>query len=549
MNVDINNTPFMQGVNQMFPECVQMLLNRGVINQAEYNQLTMAFPSLKMVYVQRLLGRYNQMTTEQLRNDLLGNFIQKQIDRMRCTMGGGMYSNSGMNGMLGNPMAMNGGYGSQMTPAMLQQDGAIGNGMQANYYQQPIQQAAPIRPTQPIAQPAKPVQQPVKQVATNWKAPEIDTLVQKKTFEMPENSSLSVASKRFIRSNGRRHLEVFAIENSVKYTTAEEVYKMVKSLPNLFNGVDSYTISVGYLEPVLMEVGMKELTALANEFHAELTSDTGSLKRNGSVMNISPLFKITDKYSTALSREFMRVLVDEFNVHQNSGELCDAKHMMPFIDIDDLHTIEGYASRIGIGDIDKDCNEIVDFDAKLAVVIEKAITPYIVSLKNFIVDPKASITNLDTYCKVVPRFITKDGVGYAAVPDLMKLFATSKEHVSGTPSSRAKQAKIDFDATLEELTSRFTVVYRPRVVTFCNLDPALAIGYNDQGVTPRHYEKATNDVSYFLLAVLGTFASMQSKLFSCATFKCLFENDELKTDVLYGVAADDGLWTGNEQYL
>lgn len=539
MNSDINNTPYMQALNQMFPECINFLTSRGQITQMEAQKLMMDFPAIKGQYVSKLLQRYQNMMPDAFRNDIINNFIAKQLSYMRSS--GQMYNGGmmmGNNGMMFSGVMNNGSnqlYSASVQPMQQQQ----------MVPQQPIQQQIVVPPKQQ----STPTILKAEQADEQWKKPEIDESFQKKTFESNDTSTMSINAKRYKRSNGRRHVEIIAIENSVRYTTPEEIFKMIQSIPDMFIGADSYTVSIGYLEPKLLEVGMKEVVALAEEFLKELGSDTGVLKRDNGVHNIGALRKILHKHSSGLCQEYFKFLIDLFNVHLNSGELCDANHLMPFPDIQELGAIECLASRTNIDKILSDIEATTDFDKSLAIVIEKTVMPYITNLKNYIIDPKTSISYLEAFCKTIPRFISRDGVGYAAVPDMMKLYATSKEHVNGSASGRAKQAKADFDLCVSELLARYTVVYHPRVVTFTNMDPGQAMRYGDLGVCPRYYSTAMNDVSYFLLNTLGTFAAMKNKLFNCSAFSARFENDELMTNVFYGIGTDQGLWTGNEKYL
>lgn len=558
--VDINNTPYMQAVERNFPTVITSMLQRGMITQQEYNIVTSNYPQLKQVYVQALL-RYPQLTEQQIISDLQNNFIAKQISRLRSggymqqpmmmqnpMMQSSMFTGGGM-GMYGAQMPMGGG-GSIFNGGGYNQT-LLGTG---NDYASMLNQTPqPVGQPQPAFQPQQPAmkQEPVVQKqapvgSKDWAPPEWESDDLKKVFS--QNGTLNVSAKYARRSNGKRHLHLIAVESSLKYQNPDEIVKSIRTIPGIFRNVDSYTISVGYLEPVLLEVGMKEVQDLADEFTRELGTSTGILGKGKGIGNIGALVKILDKHSSGLNREFLKFLIEEFNSHMNCGELCDEKHAIPMADINNIRIIEDMAARSNIFDAAtlKDFNEITSFDEYLNVIVAKAITQYIENLKKYIIDPKVSLEYLETYFKMCPRYITKDDVNYAAVPDIIKLFMTSKEHVNGSPSKRAQQAKTDYEVAIGELVSRHTVMFHPKVVTFSSLDPGQAIFYDDAGrVNPRYYKKAVNDLSYFLFETMHVFMQMDNKFFQSATHSLLFENDEITTKVFFGIGTDQGIWTGN----
>ena len=348
------------------------------------------------------------------------------------------------------------------------------------------------------------------------------------------------------------HLDVVAVENSLKYKSKEEMRDAVMRVPELMKNCETYTITVAYLQPVLLEVGMKEMQTLADELVREFGSSSGALSGSKGVANIAPFLNIIEnKYTNALNREVVRFLCNEINLHQRAGELSDKQHVIPMIDIDNLRYLEMYASRAGLDEESAaDINSISGFDAALGVLVAKVITPFLSKMKSFIIDPKASIEYLETYVNACPRYVTKDGQKYAAVPDIVKLYHQSKQHVSGSPTEGAKKAKLDFETALGVLTSKYTVVYVPRVATITNLDPGQAAWYDDKdNLLPHYYTRATNDVSYFLMMAAERLMKMSSELFARAPHVIEFDNDEQSTHLMYGIGTDMGLWTGNTMYL
>lgn len=548
--------PYERAMDELFPGILLELMNQGRITQPEYQMLSNEYMRAKPAYLTKLM-RMGQLAITDLRNDMINTLVSRMIQNIRggfgmnngmSMNGGSMFNGGGMYGQQGYgfQQQMNNMYSSQVVPNQFQQP---------NLLQQPQQQVitptAP-QPQQQVVAPAPTAKQDAAPVSTKWEPPTPNTALGDKKYETL--GTMTMSSRYWTRSNGRVHLDAIAIENSLKYRSKEDIFRAVKQIPDLFKNAETYTVSVAYLQPVLLEVSMKEMTTLSEELIREMNSSTGSVSGNTGVANLSILRNIIEnKYTNALNREVVRYLCEEINLHQNAGELCDASHTIPLMDISDIKYLEAYASRnpqMLDADTIEDLNNTEGFDSALALLVAKVVTPFIAKLKSFIVDPKASIEYLETYVNTCPRYISKDGKNYAAVPDIVKLFHQSKQHVSGSPTESAKKAKLDYEKAIGELVSRFTVMYVPRIATFSNLDPGQAIWYDDNGcIRPYIYEEATNDVSYFLFDHLQKLLSVKSDLFSRAPHEVIFENDETSIRAFYGITTDQKLWTGNEQYM
>lgn len=542
--------PYEAQMDRFFPEILMELLGQGRILQNEYQLLMNEYPRVKPIYLSKIMAM-GSLDTNWLRCDMRDRMIGQMIRNIRGNyMTGGGYNNggsmfnggmSGMNMYQQAPAAYNP-YASQMPNYSTQVMPP-----QQTFQQQPAPTPAPQPAPQPTPQPKQPVEVPAE-----WSKPTPNMQIGGKVYE--DMGTLSIASKYWNRSNGRVHLDVLAFENSLKHKSKYDALEAVKRIPDLMRQCNSYTITVGYLQPVLLEVSLKEMQALADELVREIGSSTGSLDTSKGVANIGALKKIIEnKYTNALNREVVRFLCDEINAHQNGGELCDSAHPIPPIDVDELGVLEAYASRnvqvLGQGVVD-DINNTQDFDSALSLLIAKVITPFIARLKSFIIDPKASIEYLETYVNACPRYVTKDGQKYAAVPDIVKLYHQSKQHVNGSPTESAKKAKLDFETALGVLVSKYTVLYVPRIATFSNLDPGQAIWFSDDGnIRPKCYLEPTNDLSFFLTNIITRVHELKSDLFSRAPYELEFHNDETVTKTFYGVGTDQCIWTGNEMYF
>lgn len=556
--------PFFGKFQQRVGAVINGMVQRGMMNPNEsqmlVNMLKASYPQIHQ-FVEGLTMRYGEIRDDQMDSEIY-NWLQNPLQQVRARiaqMSGGFGTGFG-------PTPWGGGY---QRPAVGfgydSQRGGGGFGSGPGIPQRPFSGGGGggpdvFRPDQPSVtslfggQPKQPTEREQhaaeemkkrmeKPVAPpEWKTPEI---VDEKSCSL--GGDVSVLMTKFTLSSGDIARRVIVHDPKVGYTSDQDALEHYKGVFALYPDTRRKFLTVAYRQLKAIHVGHDEFMRLAQT----LAANVG--KASDVEGKLRAILAATGNLSVTAYEEFKKLFLDELDAHIQCGELCDSFHPKNILNRPDR--IEDVLAWV-TGDIDKNMLAAMKgmdgFEKRLDTLLTVVIDTVVTSLPKLIINTNSDMTMLDDFYRALPGIWTTDcGSTFQNSEDLINLFLATRETIEGSKTENATKAESALKTTLMNLSKQFTLIFIPRVVSWCNYSKADVCRYDETGnCQPASWAplQPRNDVEFFVGDDLDKWSKSRDTKIKWCPKSIYMEVDEETFCLQYGRTTNDGNWCCSSKY-
>ena len=564
--------PFFQLFARRLTPVISSMQQRGMLNPNEVGLLTQllknSYPQIHS-FCENLVGRYGQMSDSQMDNEIF-NWIQNPIQMVRArisqmsggfSMGGGWNNGGGLpwgggGGGWGGGVPRGFGYDSFSRPQVPQSP--FNGGAPANKPTGPDPFAAPPANGStgsftgtPIDQSSreKYVQQqmtPDKSKQANripWKDPAVT-----ETNTVQLDGEVEVTVSKLELHDGTTAREVVVYDPRVEYVSDSEVLEKYKKIFSIYPETRRKVLTVGYQQLRVIHASQDEILKLTQAISATAG------KVNGVEAKLRAVIATAANFNKRAYEEFANLFIDELEARMYCGELCDSAHPKNILNrpakLEDILAIVS-------GDINNKAmldalNGMKGFRDKLTHLLEVLIEEFATGLHRRIINVKSDTTALGGFYRALPGVWTDDcGITLKNSTDLISLFLATREKIDGSKTANAVAAENNLKTKLESLAKEYTLIFVPRVATWCNYSKSDVCRYDDTGnCQPACFSRLQprNDVEYFVNTLLESWANARDTMLKWAPKNIYLEIDEETYKLQYGRTTDDSTWIGTAIY-
>lgn len=362
---------------------------------------------------------------------------------------------------------------------------------------------------------------------SEWKTPKS---IDEKSMAM---NGVTALINKFELSTGEAARRVIIHDSKVGYTSDSEVLEKYKSVFTLFPDSRRKFLTIAYQQLKLVKVNREEFVKMAMALSVAVS------KANDVESKLRAILATLSDFNHAAYGEFTRIFLDELELHIQCGELCDSHHPKNILNRPD--SIEDVLAWV-TGDINKDMlaamHGMEGFEKRLNDLLSVLIDGLVASLPKIILDTKNDTTMLDDFYRALPGIWTNDcGMSLRNTEDLFNLFLATRETIESSKSANAIKAESVLRKKLDELGKQFTMIFLPRVVSWCNYSKADVCRYDEKGncqpdVFPSNQPR--NDVEFFVEETLEQWDDSRDTRFRWSPKNLLMEIDEETYCLQYG---------------
>lgn len=560
---EVMQHPFWQKFQMRIGPVINGLAQRGIIGPNESQMIVQTlrsnYPEIHK-FIEHLNNNYQELYDNQLDNEIF-NWLQPLVQQVKIRMnsmngGYGVGYNSGLGGGWGgcgrpvgfgfdsfggrpnngiptspfsggNPSvrrdtfaATGGGNGGSL--------GSLLGGSGQSTRDQNIKEQMTPQAKQKIAPP-------------EWKEP---TVVGDKPFTVGD---VEVLITKFDLSSGDSARRIIIHDPKVGYTSDRDVIERYKSIFSLFPDSRRKMMTVAYQQLKTVAVGRDEFMKLAKIVSV-------AVNKAPDVENkLRAIIANKSNFNVAAYEEFSRIFLDELEFHIQCGELCDSAH--PKNILNRPNAIEDVLAWV-TGDINKDMlaamRGMKGFTDRLNALLGVIIESVVASLPKLIIDTNTDMTMLDDFYRALPGIWTTDcAVTFRTSEDLVNLFLATRETIESSKTASAVKAESVLKTTLDDLGKHFSLIFLPRIVSWCNYSKADVCAYDAKGnciPSVTSTDQPRNDVEFFLLEALGKWENSRDTRLKWAPRNVYMELDEETYCLQYGHTTDGPLWTGTSRF-
>lgn len=557
---EMQNHPFFQLFSRRLSVVINGCQQRGMVSPNEVGVLTNilknSYPQMHQ-FVENLVMRYSEINDNQMDNEIF-NWLQAPIQQARLQvqrMTGGFGSGFGTGvapwgGGGGAPRgfgydSFNRGAGIPSSPfsaGSMFSPGNPGMGVargRDNFAAPPKSDVTSLLGTPSNSNKPADNNQQSKVV---WKEPEAgDT----STWNL--SGEVEITMNKYSLANNTDARELIVYDPRVGYTSDSEVLEKYRKVFNIFPSTRRKVLTVCYQQVKVIHAPQEELQKLT----MAICACAG--KVNGVEAKLRAMIATASHFNKCTYEEFSKLFIDEVEKHINCGELCDSAHPKQILNRPDkLEDILDWVT----GDINKDMlaalNGMKGFREKLNKLLEILIEEFASGLHKRIINVRTDMTALSTFYRALPGAWTNDcGITVTNTEDLVNLFLATRETIEGSKTASAVSADSALKKKLEELTKEYTMIFVPRVATWCNYSKADVCKYDTTGnCQPACFSKLQprNDVEFFTNKMLEMWTVSRDTMLKWAPRNIHMEIDEETYVLQYGRTTDDCTWVGTAIY-
>lgn len=555
--------PFWKMFQNRLPAVINALVQRGMITPnvqgVLVNIIKNSYPMMHQ-FIEGLNMRYGEMNDQQMDTEIF-QWIQPAVNQAVAQfrqMTGGFGVGFG-NGGWGGARPVGFGYDSGRGGGMPGMAGMTGTGVPISPFSTPGAKPDPFRPDQPsaasifggapkeqtqrerqITEQMKPkVEKPI--APPEWKSPEL---------EYEKDVSLNNVTAQISKFNlytGDRALRIIVHDSKVGYTSDNDALEKYKGMFAMFPDPKRKFLTVAYKQLKIVRVNRDEFTKMAQTLNVAVN------KAQSVEGKLRAIVSTSSGFSMAAHEEFTKLFIDELYAHIECGELCDSTH--PKNILNRPNTIGDILAWV-TGDIDKGMLDAMrgmkGFEERLETLLSVVIDTIVTTLPRRIIDVSRDMTMLDDFYRAIPGIWTNDcGETYKNSEDLVNLFLATRETIDGSKTSGAAKAESVLKETLTELSKQFTLIFVPRVISWCNYSKADVCRYDDTGnCQPTVFSRLQprNDVEFFVNESLEKWSMSKDQGFRWSPKNILLEVDEETYCLQYGHTTDSVVWVGTSRY-
>lgn len=333
----------------------------------------------------------------------------------------------------------------------------------------------------------------------------------------------------------------------MSYISDHEVLEKYKGIFSMYPDSNRKFITIMYKQLRLLPVGREEFMKLASAL------STAVARANNVESKLRAIISTCKNFSVGATEQFTKLFLDELNEHMQCGELCDSFHPMNILNRP--NRIEDVLAWV-TGDIDKamlDALKGMDgfverFDALLSVLIEYTV----LNLPKIVINPAIDRSILDDYSRILPGVWSNDcGETLRGSDDLINLFIATREVVDGSKSANAQKSESALKTMLNDLGKNFTLLFLPRVVSWCNYSKLDVCNYDEVGnCQPAVFppKQPRNDVEFFVGEVLEKLSMSKDTIAKWAPKNLYMEIHEETYCLQYGKTTNNCGWIACSKY-
>ena len=559
----IQQHPFFAKFQQRLPAVVNGLVQRGLLSPNEQNVLVQMLRSQQgwmamTQFIENLNMRYSEINDPSMDAEIsawIGPIAQQakmQAQRMAGGFGVGGFNNGfgQFGGSWGQTQpAVGFGFdgfragmgrgGPSLTSPFAPSQGSNQIGSQlSNMFSgsQPTQRDRQIA-TQMKAQKQQVIQPPA------WKEPVSRN--DNRTFNLEDGVEVTVESFDLFTTDSARSVVVY--DPKVGYTSDREAIEKYRPVFSLFGQTNRKFLTIFYQRLKAIQVPREELLKLAQAVA------TAAGRVSGVEAKLRAIIATAGHFNKNAYEEFSRLFIDELELHIQCGELCDWSHPKNI-----LNRPKGLEDVLAwvIGDVGKDMaaafKAMEGFEERLNKLLEVLIEEFAAGLYRRILNTQTDMTVLCNLYRSLPGMWTDDcGQTFKNTEDLLTAFLATRERVDGSKSASAVKAEADLKSKLDAINKQFSLVFVPRVATWCNYAKSDVCVYDDKGncqpsVTSKLQPR--NDVEYFLIEIIKIMDDSKDTLLKWAPRNIYMEIDEETFVLQYGKTTNGPLWVGTSIY-
>lgn len=549
--------PFFQKFTERLQVVINSLVQRGMVSVDESQMIGTAIRQNNQqiwgaIYqlIDRLNMSYSQINDNQMDQAVL-SWLNTIVGQMRASrmnrggfMGGGGFGMPPGGSIFGGggggfgfgggvPVSPFGGGGRTMTPMFGGGGGAsspLSNLLGGGNNNKPQQQQNNQN------------QQPQKKTNVVWKEPEP---TDNKSFDLKEGVEITTTKYTLCTGDSARNVIVY--DPKVGYVSDSEVIEKYRPVFTALGPTKKTCMTVFYQRLKAIPVPREEFLKLAQTIAAQVG------KANGIDAQLRAVISTASHFGKSAYDEFSRLFLDELDAHIQCGELCDSTHPKNILNKPaDLESLLAWIT----GDVGKEMaaamNGMNGFRDRLNKLMEVLISEIATGLYRRILNTKTDMTVIDDFYRALPGMWTSDcGQTFQNSEDLINVFLTTKETIEGSKTANAVKAENELTSRLESLNKQFTLLFVPRIVTWCNYAKSDVVRYDTNGkCQPSVVSKLQprNDIEFFLKEVLEICQSNRDPLLKWTPRNIYFEIEEETYVLQYGLTTDGLIWTGTSKY-
>ena len=559
---EVQAHPFFQKFTERLQVVINCLVQRGMVSVDESQQIGVAIrqnnPQIwGAIYnlIDRLNMSYSQMNDTQM-DQAIYSWLDVIIRTMRA---------SSMN--RGLPMGGGGGFGMPQTPPMFGGGGGFGGqgfGFRPGAPVSPFggnrmggmfcggQASTPLtamlgggnnnKPQQPGNNNQRSNQPANNAKKANWKNPE---QTDSKSFSLKEG--VEITATKYTLYNGDLARNVIVYDPKVGYVSDSEVIEKYRPVFTALGPTKKNCMTVFYQRLKAIPVPREEFLKLARTVAEQVG------KANGVDAQLRAIISTASHFGKAAYDEFAKLFLDELDAHIQCGELCDSTHPKNILNRpNDLESVLAWVT----GEVGKEMvaamNGMTGFKERLQKLMEVLISEMAAGLYRRILNTKTDMTVIDDFYRALPGMWTSDcGQTFQNTEDLINVFLTTKETIDGSKTANAVRAETELTNQLEALNKQFTLIFVPRIVTWCNYAKSEVVAYDNNGKckpTVVSRLQPRNDMEFFIKEILEICQNNRDTMLRWTPRNIYFEIEEETYVLQYGLTTDNLLWAGTSKY-
>ena len=569
---EIMQHPFWGMMQNRIGVVINGLVQRGMIQPSESQHLINLLKGSGnelLNFVNGLIMRYQEINQNQMDSEIM-RFIEAPLNvvrqRMRSMMNGGGFCAPGFGGGFGGSGFGGGGFSQ---PSGFGYDPGFGGMRQNNcmpgvptspFSGNPVPNkdvfSAPGAgiasmfggtPKQPTERDKVVAAEMNKKVAAppstpvSWKEP---NLVEEKTYNI---GAVNMMCSKYELYDGSVARSIIVHDPVVGYTSDQDVIAKYKPIFEVLPEAKRKVLTISYRQLKVMRVGRDEFMRMA-------TAISTAVSKNSDVPGkLRAIIASLGDYNLHAVEEFTKLFLDELDLHIQCGELCDSFH--PKNILNRPSKIDDVLSWV-TGDVSKDMLNAMQgmkgFTERLEQLLSFIIDSIIKELPKLIINTVTDMTMLDDFYRALPGVWTDDcGSTLKGTEDLVNLFLATRETIDGSKTENASKADSTLKLTLTNLSKQFTMVFLPRVTTWCNYAKSDICRYDESGnCQPSCWAplQPRGDVEFFIGDVLKKWQASRDIKIKWSPKSIYMNVDEETFYLQYGMTTNDCNWTGQTKY-
>ena len=556
--------PYWQKFQARLPVVINSLVQRGMISPNVQNVLVNiirnSYPMMHQ-FIENLNMRYSELTDQQLDAEIFqwiqpaANQAIAQVRQMTGGFGvgfGGAGAGFGGGGFgMRQPVGFGYDSGRQVMPSGTMPGGIPVSPFSGGQNPDPFR---PDNPTSMFGGTPKPQTQREKHIEDQMK-PKVEQPPAPIKWEKPviegeknvELTNVTAQITKYTLCTGDRAIRVIVHDSKVGYTSDYDALNRYKGIFSMFSDPRRKFLTVVYQQLKLIDVGKDEFSKLVNSVATAVS------KAQNIEGKLRAIISTSSGFSVAAYDAFNKLFLDELQFHIECGELCDSPH--PKNILNRPAKIEQVLAWL-TGDIDKGMLSAMrgmkGFEDRLNTLLRVIIDGIVATLPRRILDASRDMTLLDDFYRAIPGIWTDDcGETFKNTNDLVDIFLATRETVDGSKSSGAVKADSILKETLNELSKHFTLIFVPRVASWCNYSKADVCRYDPTGnCQPTVFSplQPRNDVEFFVNESLDKFTNSKDQVARWTPKNIYLELDEETYCLQYGRTTDDVSYVCTSRY-